>query len=110
MISIVIAVYNKYQRRLKDIDPDTQGTTAVLTTNSVQRRIYRQTKIITRQAFAYTIINLFGFLIGFIYPFDQNFVGTDTPTATFQVLYLILRPLQGLFNAIIFIHHKISSL
>ncbi len=82
--------------------------------NNLQRRIQEQhllyTKTISRQAWTYTIINLYNHFMIFTLPMIRNLTNNAVLPTWWQVLILVMRPLQGLFNCIIFIYHKVNSL
>ncbi len=82
--------------------------------NSLQTRTPEQllhnTGIITRQAWAYTIINLFNYFMIFALPIAREILNNPIPPTWFQAMVLVLRPLQGLFNCMIFIYHKVEIL
>jgi len=71
-----------------------------------EAHILAKTKIVMKQAIAYTLINMFGFVMIVVLPFIRNYNEGQVPSMTFQVFFLIFRPLQGLLNSIIFICHK----
>ncbi len=78
--------------------------------NAIDNRIFQHTKIIRNQAIAYSIVNLFGFAIMVVLPYTRNISGNGIPPTGWQLLYLVLRPLQGLFNSCIFVYHKAYNL
>eukprot|EP00554_Chaetoceros_debilis_P003240 CAMPEP_0194096112 /NCGR_PEP_ID=MMETSP0149-20130528/57174_1 /TAXON_ID=122233 /ORGANISM="Chaetoceros debilis, Strain MM31A-1" /LENGTH=441 /DNA_ID=CAMNT_0038782079 /DNA_START=699 /DNA_END=2025 /DNA_ORIENTATION=- len=71
-----------------------------------EAHILAKTKIVMKQAIAYTLINMFGFVMIVGLPWIRNYNEGQVPSMTFQVFFLIFRPLQGLLNSIIFICHK----
>ncbi len=76
----------------------------------VQEQLLYEKKTISRQAWAYTVINLFNYLMIVILPVVRNLMDNPIPPTWWQVMVLVLRPLQGLFNCIIFIYHKVNGL
>jgi len=108
MVLIVITVRGQ-QLRMNNMDSASTGNTKsrVLV---MQTHILANTTIVMKQAIAYTLINVFGFVMIVVLPYVRSFNEFQVPSATFQIFFLILRPLQGLLNSIIFIYHKASSL
>lgn len=68
-----------------------------------QKSSYSDTKIIIKQAFMYSA----AFMITQLFVPSITSISDNT---TLQVLTLILKPLQGFFNAIIFISHKVYTM
>jgi len=66
-----------------------------------------------KQAMAYTVVNLLGIVSIIIVPtptiMEQRSFDITKPTPVLQIIYLAFRPLQGFFNAIIFITLKVHS-
>jgi len=110
MVLIVITVRDQQLRmNTNNKDPVSNGITD---NRTLQDNILKNTKIVMKQALAYTLINMFGFVMIIVIPFVRvvrNLSHIDPPVA-FQFFYLILRPIQGLLNSIVFIYHKASNL
>ncbi len=70
---------------------------------------FRDTKAITKQAFTYTFINLLNITIVIIRAIIRSYV-KGAPLPALQSIYLVLRPIQGLLNATIFVYHKAHDL
>ena len=112
MIIIVANVRKRDQRRI-EVSPIDQGEDQGEeggSRNSIDNRSFQNTKIIRNQAITYSIVNLFGFVIMGVLPYTRNISGNDIPPVGWQVAYLVLRPLQGLFNSCIFVYHKAYNL
>ena len=71
----------------------------------------KNTKTITKQAMAYAIVNLINILSIVAFPLFMHLSAADISKSPpfLQIICLSLRPLQGLFNAIIFIVLKVYS-
>eukprot|EP00554_Chaetoceros_debilis_P002932 CAMPEP_0194097328 /NCGR_PEP_ID=MMETSP0149-20130528/57811_1 /TAXON_ID=122233 /ORGANISM="Chaetoceros debilis, Strain MM31A-1" /LENGTH=208 /DNA_ID=CAMNT_0038783347 /DNA_START=862 /DNA_END=1488 /DNA_ORIENTATION=- len=72
--------------------------------------LLQTTKTVMKQAMAYTVVNLLGIVSFIIFPaIMQRLFDISKPTPVLQIIYLAFRPLQGFFNAIIFITLKVHS-
>jgi len=109
MALIVITVRDQQLRMNSKNSAPTGSTEARV--HSRQARILANTKIVRKQAIAYTLINIFGFVMAIVLPASRYFSQDRylPPPATFQIFFLIFRPLQGLLNSIVFIYHKASD-
>eukprot|EP00553_Chaetoceros_curvisetus_P011840 CAMPEP_0204640222 /NCGR_PEP_ID=MMETSP0717-20131115/46234_1 /ASSEMBLY_ACC=CAM_ASM_000666 /TAXON_ID=230516 /ORGANISM="Chaetoceros curvisetus" /LENGTH=184 /DNA_ID=CAMNT_0051660559 /DNA_START=465 /DNA_END=1019 /DNA_ORIENTATION=- len=66
-----------------------------------------------KQAFLYSLNNTFGFVIAIIIPIVRNFIPSSSiasKSITLRSVYVTLRPMQGLFNFLIFIFLKAWNL
>ncbi len=123
LISCMVLIVLKVRRQEEDATNDYEDhenndsreqTSRMAASNNVQARMQQQVlnnmKAISRQALAYTIVNLFSYTMIFFIPLIRTKMDNPIPPTWFQVMVLSLRPLQGLFNCIIFIYHKVDSL
>ncbi len=80
--------------------------------SGVNHNILETKRYLLKQALAYSIINVFNFIILAIFPPIRNHLLRESFSLPvwLQVFYVIFRPLQGFFNFLIFIHHKIFNL
>ncbi len=76
----------------------------------MQEQLLHEKRTISRQALAYTIVNLFNYVMIFAVPIARGLMDNPIPPPWWQVMALVLRPLQGLLNCIIFIYHKVDGL
>ncbi len=87
-----------------------ESARSVVRARMSQQDLLYNKKAISRQAWAYTIINLFNYFMIFALPIARNLLNNPIPPMWFQTMVLVLRPVQGLFNCIIFIYHKVDGL
>ncbi len=113
MVLITMGVYGEEQmnaRNYEELQMNARNEDMCLL--EVQPHIFNNIKIITKQALAYSSVSLlnFGTVVGF--PAADLFLdrGIITIPPSMDIVFLVLRPMQGLLNAIIFIGHKAHSL
>lgn len=109
MIMIVRNVRKRDQQRIGELSNANQATDDD-GDYSRKNRILQNTKIVKNQAIAYSVVNLFGFIVMVVIPYTRTISKNGIPAAGWQIAYLVLRPLQGLFNSSIFVYHKAYSL
>jgi len=107
MILVVLKV--RRQRRIRILE-QLENYRSATSAQSAADNLLKRTKIVTKQAIAYAMVNFLSILCVILLPaIMQSSFDISKPPPFLQIIYLALRPLQGLFNAIIFIMIKVHG-
>ena len=112
IVSLVVVVWSVYKRE-KMIRTAVNDVTAEVDGRSSSRvQAYRDDLEITKSAMWQSLYYVAALLAVFLVPLIRIFLGGPAvETSRFlQILHVLLRPSQGVFNLLIFVHQKIWAL
>jgi len=107
-MALVVHSFYRNERKLRKAVKDNQIHEGD-ETYQVLQRAQETSGIITRQAVLYIAAFLITWIFGFV-EFCFKETGDDTKNKFLPVLRMIFQPLQGFFNLIIFVYHKVQTL
>ena len=109
-VGTMILIVHKVRRLQRIRTQELQKYRSEIYAQIASDNLLQTTKTVMKQAMAYTVVNLLGIVSIIIVPtIMQRSFDISKPTLVLQIIYLAFRPLQGFFNAIIFITLKVHS-
>jgi len=110
IVGTMILIVHKVRRLQRIRTQELQKYRSQIYAQIASDNLLQTTKTVMKQAMAYTVVNLLGIVSIIIVPtIMQRSFDLSKPTPVLQIIFLAFRPLQGFFNAIIFITLKVHS-